>query len=137
MPPPGSVLDGSPGYGSKLVTFTQSGNFIAENITPSRPVQIARDRKVNGEPGRSRYTSDFNSFTCTLQAPNNTFSGWPVFGEQATVTLDDNYGPEVWICMPPEVPLSNDASTLRKINVTMHKKNCTTVTTTATLPTSD
>lgn len=127
MSVPGSVLDGSPGYGSLVINFSTAGNFIAENINPSRPVQIARDRLTDGEPGRSRYTSDFNSFTCTLQAPA-TFAGWPQFGETATLTLDSNYGAETWICMPPEAPLSNDGSTLRKLNVTMQKKNTSTVT---------
>ena len=128
--PPGSVIDGSPGYGSLVITFSSAGAFIAENINPSRPVQTARDRKTTGEPGRSRYTTDFNSFTCVLQAPA-TFSGWPVFGETATLTIDSNYGAETWICMPPEAPITNDPSALRKLNVTMQKQNCTTVTTVA------
>lgn len=125
--PPGSVVDGNPGYGSLVLTFSTAGAFLAENITPSRPVQTARDRKSTGEPQNSRYTTDFNSFTATLQAPA-TFSGWPQFGETVTVTLDSNYGAEVWILMPPEVPLTNDPSTLRKINITMQKKNTATLT---------
>lgn len=136
MAVPASVLDGAPGYGSLVITFVNAGAYLAENINPSRPVQTARDRKVDGEPGRSRYTTDFNSFTCTLQAPA-TFSGWPIFGDTAVVTLDNNYGAETWICMPPEAPLSNDPSQLRKLNVTMQKKNCITVSTTAALPAAD
>lgn len=125
---PVSVIDGTPGYGSKVITFSNAGAFLAENITPSRPVQTARDRTTNGAPQNSRYTRDFESFTAVLQAPA-TFGGWPQFGERATVTLDDNYGPEIWILMPPEVPLSNDPSTLRKINITMHKQNTSTFST--------
>lgn len=127
MPIPGSVIDGAPGYGSVLLNFSSAGNFIAENINVSRSVQTARDRLTDGEPGRSRYTADFISLTATLQAPA-TFSGWPQFGETVTVTLDNNYGAETWIMMPPEVNLTNDPGSLRKLNIVMQKKNTATLT---------
>jgi len=130
MAVPGSVIDGSPGYGSRVLTFTVAGAFLAETIQVNRPVSTARDRKTTGEPGRSRYTTDFASMTCTLQAPAGT-AGFPAFGDTTTLTLDDNYGSETWIMMEPNVDLSNDPSTLRKINVTLQKQNCTTVTTVA------
>jgi len=130
MAVPGSVIDGSPGYGSLVMTFSVAGAFIAENITVSRPVQTARDRLTDGEPGRSRYTADFTSLTTTLQAPA-TFAGWPQFGETTTFTLDANYGAETWIVMPPEPAITNDPSALRKLNVTLQKKNTSTVTTIA------
>lgn len=127
---PGSVIDGSPGYGSLVITFSTAGAFLAENINVSRPVQIARDRLTDGEPGRSRYTNDFTSLTCTLQAPA-TFAGWPQFGETATFTIDSNYGAETWIAMPPEPTITNDPASLRKLNITLQKKNTSTVTTVA------
>lgn len=133
MAAPGSVIDGNPGYGSFVATFSISGDYIVESFDVQRPVSTARDRKVDGEPGRSRYTNDFTSATAVLQAPTGT-SGYPIFGETFTHTLDANYGPETWIMMPPNVPISNDPSTLRKINVTFQKQNCLTVTTSPALP---
>lgn len=130
---PASVIDGSPGYGSFVATFSVSGAFLLEQWDTQRPVSTARDRKIDGEPGRSRYTSDFATATAVLQAPSGT-TGYPVFGETFTHTSDSNYGPETWILMPPNVPITNDPSVLRKINVTFQKQNCTTVTTTAALP---
>lgn len=130
MPVPGSVLDGSPGYGSRVITFATAGAFIAENIDIQRPVSTARDRKTSGEPNRSRYTVDFISLTATLQAPAGS-SGWPQFGDTFTDTFDTNYGAETFILMPPPYAETNDPSTLRKINITCQKKNTSTVTTVA------
>lgn len=130
MAAPGSVIDGNPGYGSFVANFSTSGAFILESFTPSRPVTTASDRKATGEPGRSRYVADFASATAVLQAPTGT-AGYPVFGETFTHTLDDNYGAETWILMPPDAPITNDPSALRKINVTFRKQNCPTVTTVA------
>lgn len=137
MSAPGSVVDGSPGYGCIIITLSRTGNVILENVDPVRPVTEAHDRKVNGEPGRSRYVQDFASFTCTMQAASGT-SGIPGFGETATFTMDaDNYGVEVWILMPVPTPLSNDPSALRKWPATFKKKNCLTVTEVAALPPSN
>lgn len=128
---PGSVLDGvNIGYGTFVGTFSQSGNFIVENFNVTRPVQTARDRKTDGEPNRSRYTQDFCAATATLQAPSGT-TGWPVFGETMTVTVDSNYGSETWIVMPIPYTATNEATALRKINVTLEKQNTTTLTTVA------
>lgn len=131
MPVPGSVLDGAPGYGSQVVTFSVAGAFLAENITPTRPIVEATDFLTDGEPSRSRYTQGKASLTMTLQAPNNTFSGWPQLGETFTATFDANYGAETWVVMQPEVPLTNDASALRKIQISCRKVKYT-ITTVAT-----
>lgn len=131
--PPGSVIDGvGVGYGSALLTFSTSGAYIAENITINRPVQIATDRKTDGEPNRQRITADFITGSATLQAPAGT-AGWPVFGEYFTLTTDDNYGAEIFFLMPPEVQYTNDATALRKIPITFRRKNTTTLTSVAAL----
>lgn len=128
---PGSVIDGaSVGYGSLLITFSVSGEYLAENFAVNRPVSTARDRKVTGEPNRSRYTVDFIGGTATLQARSGS-AGWPKFGETFTVTVDDNYGGEIFIMMPPPFEASNDPSSLRKIAITFEKQNTSTLTTVA------
>ncbi len=128
MPVPGSIVDGvGVGYGSFVANFATAGAYIVENFTVNRPVQTARDRKVTGEAGRSRYTADFCSATATLQAPAGT-AGFPNFGDTITLTLDDNYGVETWIVMPPNEPITNDPSALRKLSVTFEKKNTDTLT---------
>ena len=128
MSVPGSVLDGSPGYGSRVLTFSTSGAYIAENIDVQRPVSTASDRHTDGTPNRSRYVVDFISGTCTLQAPSGA-SGWPQFGETFVTTFDSNYGAETFVIMPVPYAETNDPSTLRKINVTFRKVNTGTITT--------
>jgi hypothetical protein len=123
---PGSVIDGSPGYGSRVLTFSTAGAFLAENIDIQRPVSTASDRKTDGTPNRSRYTVDFIQMTATLQAPAGS-AGWPQFGETFTAIFDANYGSETFILMPAPYAESNDPSTLRKINITARKQNTSTL----------
>lgn len=120
MPVPGSILDGSPGYGSRLLTFSTAGAYLAENISISRPFSEATDLKTTGEPNRSRYTQGKATMTATLQAPSGA-SGWPQAGETFTATFDSNYGAETYVVMWVPYEETNDPGSLRKINIEARK----------------
>ncbi len=119
MPPPGSFTDGAPGYGSRLLTLSNYGPILAESIAFNRPTQEARDQLTDGEPNRARYTQGPVTLTCTLQAAAGT--AFPVGGETFTDTFDTAYGPEMFVMAFPGYTFSNDATQLRKVNVTFYK----------------
>lgn len=116
---PGYILDGSPGFGSRVLTLSGYGPILAENIQFSRPTQEAHDQKSDGEPNRSRYTQGHVALTCTLQAASGTT--FPKGGETFTDTFDDNYGAETFVMLYPNVGYTNDATQLRKIAVEFRK----------------
>lgn len=118
--PPGSILDGLPGYGSQVLTFSISGPYVADSFSVDRPFSEATDLKTDGEPNRSRYVQGKATLTGILQAPTGT-SGWPVASETFTITLDDNYGPEQFVMMWVPQERTSDPGTLRKINFTAKK----------------
>lgn len=120
MAVPTHVLDGAHAYGTQLLTFSSAGAYIADNFTVNRGVQTAQDRTRTGAPQRQRMTADFDTFSATLQAPSGSAS-WPKFGETFTLTVDDNYGAEIFVLDPPQVEYNNDATAIRKIPVTGHK----------------
>lgn len=113
------VLDGAHAYGTQLIVVA-SGSFIADNFTVNRAVQKAQDRTRTGAPQRQRMTADFDTFSATLQAPSGS-AAWPKFGETFTLTLDDNYGAELFVLDPPQVEYNNDATAIRKIPITGNK----------------
>lgn len=119
MAVPTHVIDGAHAYGTQLVV-TAAGSFIADNFTVNRGVQKAQDRTRTGAPQRQRKTADFDTFSATLQAPSGS-SAWPKFGDTFTLTLDDNYGAELFSFDPVIVENNNDATAIRKMPVTGDK----------------
>lgn len=125
---PGSILDGTPGYGSQVFTFSGSGPFVAESFTITRPFTEATDLKTDGTSNRSRYTQGKATMTAILQAPSNSDSGWPKAGETITGVFDANYGTEIFILMWVPQDRTNDPGSLRKINIELRKQITSTLT---------
>lgn len=125
---PGSILDGTPGYGSQVFTFSGSGPFVAESFTITRGFAEAFDEKTDGTPGRARYTQGRAAMTAILQAASNSDSGWPKAGETVTAVFDANYGTEIFILMWVGQERTNDPGALRKINIEMRKQYTSTLT---------
>jgi len=120
MPVPIIVIDGAQPYGTTSPTVSNGQTYILDSFTPSRPVNVATDRKPNGAPNRKRVTEDFATFTAVIQAPTGT-SNWPKAGDYFTYTQDDNYGAETWYFDPIVATFDNDPGAIRKINATGHK----------------
>ncbi len=119
MPAPIIVIDGAMPYGTAVITIN-AVTYIADDINVTRAVDEATDRKATGAPNRARSTAGFDTMSMTLQAPSGT-SGYPVFGGTFTLTLDDNYGAELWRIDPINIQQSNDPTQIRKLPVTAKK----------------
>ena len=119
MPSPSYYTDGSPGFGTPTVNINAT-LYVAENISINRPVAEAEDFSLLGAPARKRVTAQRANGTMTLQAGSGS-SGKPKLGDTFTLTVDDNFGSESWVIKEVPYEASNDASQLRKFNITFDK----------------
>lgn len=118
--PPVIVIDGGMPYGTQIITASNGQSYTLDNFTVSRASTVATDNKNTGAPNRWRETAGFDTWSGTLQAPT-TAAGYPKFGDTFSLTVDDNYGSELWTFSPVNYDASNDPSQIRKINVSGRK----------------
>ena len=128
MASPSYYTDGSPAFGTPTITIN-AATYVAENITINRPVIEAEDFTLVGIPNRKRVTAARANGTMTIQAASGT-SGKPQMGQTFTLTTDDNFGAETWVIKEVPYEAQNEASQLRKFNITFDKVTSS-ITTTA------
>jgi len=119
--------DGAQAYG---VTIGSSGvvtiNGIAykvNSVTPTRNVETARDKLPDGGNGRQRWTADFDEADMELQLATSSTAP-PQFGQTFSMTLDANYGSELWNVMPNSPEQTNDPGAIRVAQIRIsHRPN--------------
>lgn len=119
MASPASYTDGSPGFGTTILTIN-SVPFIAENVRINRPLKDAKQYTEKGYPGQRRAVADFVTGTATIQIGSGT-SGKPQFGQTFNYLTDDAFGNELFALDEVPYEAENDAGTLRKIPITFSK----------------
>lgn len=119
MPSPNTYVDGTPGFGTPTVTINAT-TYVVETFNIQRPTKDAKSYTATGTPSQNRRVVDWATGTMTIQATSGT-AGKPQFGATFSLTVDDNFGSETWVISEVPFESSNDAGTLRKINVTFEK----------------
>lgn len=116
---PTFVIDGTHGYGTQVVTINGT-QFILDDFRVNRAVEKAQQRTAAGAPQKQRFTAGFDAGTATCQIGSGT-SGYPKFGDTFTVTVDDNYGAEIWVLNPVNIDQNNEATAIRKLPISFDK----------------
>jgi len=112
------VADGTQVYGTFTITLNTGNVFTMEELSVNRGTSKATDQTSQGTVNRHRETvSDPYEWTGTLQLASSD-AAYPAFGNTFTLTVDDNYGVETFICRPPNFAASNQSGGIRKIPIT-------------------
>jgi hypothetical protein len=120
MSVPNIVLDGAMAYGSQTVTIN-SVSYVANNIQITRGKDEVIDTGATGIPTRRRATETLSTISMELQlAASNT--AYPKFGQTVTLTVDANYGEEIFVLDPVNHGETREAGDIRVLNVTGVKK---------------
>lgn len=128
MGAPTIVSDGTTAYGTQLLSIN-GASYIADDFRVARPKEIAEDRTQAGAAQHWRATEGFGTGSATLQAPSGT--AYPKFGDTFTITVDTNYGAELFAIMEVQIEQNNEATAMRKLPVTFRKVLSGAVTTVA------
>ncbi len=117
MPVAALILDGSMPYGSISITASNGVAYILEEFTVDRSSTKADDNNAVGSPQRRRATHDRSTFTAVMQLATSG-TARPGFGDTFTVTVDSNYGAELFTFDPVPTTYTNDPGDIRKVRVT-------------------
>jgi len=124
------TIDGAMPYGTQTILVSNGQTYTLDDFTVTRPVTKATDNKNTGAPNRRRSTAGWITWSGTIQCPSGT-NLYPKFGDTFTLTLDDNYGAELFDFDPVNIVQSNDPGAVRKLPVTGNKVYNGSVTTVA------
>lgn len=119
MPAPRIVVDGSQSYGSPVVTINGVA-YQLNNINVERPETKAMDRDGLGRPQRQRWTADVATLTAEAQLATSA-TAYPAFGLTFNLTVDTNYGSELWVVMPQNYVATNGEGDIRVVPIRAEK----------------
>jgi len=98
-------------YGSQAVTINGVA-YILNNFNVSRPKTDADDNDTDGGPQRRRTTHGRSTFTAECQLATSS-TARPKFGDTFSLTVDSNYGSELWALDPTGFEMDNGPGNIR------------------------
>lgn len=123
------IPDASTGGSGVATTYTaKRGTYLAESISPDRPMAVANRKDQLGIPNGAIGQKDFNTLSAVIQLPGDpsvvAVSPAPQVqqiqeGDAFNIVLDVTRGPETWWCTKISAP--EEQNGIKKQNGTFQK----------------
>lgn len=122
------INDGVTAYGTQAIACSNGQTYVVNNFTVTRNSVEATDNDANGKPQRLRKTQAIDTWTGELQIATSA-QVRPNGGNTFSLTVDANYGSELFVFDFPDYASDNGPGNIRVIPAKGWKSITGTITT--------